>query len=322
MIYNVVSSYGHGNEQALHTMKSIEMLDLSKETQIVFDFNQFGENTPFNVLTIASYLKNYQKRYPKCEFSLIPKESSNFLSHLGFYQMIGAKVGKEVGEAESSNSYVPIKEIKFNCDFYNTIEIRAQELATLLNFDESLEEFVSYLFVETIRNAYEHSKASSAFICAQKWPSKDLVEIAIVDVGIGVAKALEMRFPRKTEKERLYLSIEPGISARSNFSYLEKDDPWRNSGYGLYMMQKLALLYGGSFLLCSKNYALWLNQNDIKEYDTAFPGTAIAINFKTNTRNNFATLRSKVISEGQSEAHLKPEAITKASKSSGGHYNG
>lgn len=322
MTYNVVSSYGHGNEQALDTMKSIETLDLSGEDQVVFDFNQFGENTPFNVLTIASYLKEYRARHPECNFSLIPKESSDFLSHFGFYQMIGAKVGKAVGEAQASSNYVPIKEIQFDTDFYRTIEVRAQELAKLLSFDKSLEELLSYAFVEAIRNVYEHSGATSAYVCAQKWPTRNLVEIAIADTGKGIAKALETRFPQKTEKELLYLSMQAGISARSNFGYLDKDDPWRNSGFGLYMMKKLTLLYRGSFLLCSGKHAIWVMQDDVIEYETSFPGTAIAIKFRTDTGKDFNELRSIAISEGQTEAQLKPEAIKKASKSSGGHYNG
>ena len=279
MIYEVVSSYGCGNEQALRTIQEIDSLVIPRGEQVQVDFRNFGENTPFNVLVIASFLKHYRAQYPEHNFNLIPKDSSNFLSHLGFYQMIGAKVGKAVGEAQASSNYVPIKEIKFSSDFYRTIEIRAGELAKLFSFDKSLEAFVSYLFVETIRNVYEHADTTSAFICAQKWPSKNLVEIAITDTGIGVARALGKRFSQKTEKELMYLSLQPGISARSNFWYLEKDDPWRNSGYGLYMLQKLALLYGGSFLLCSGKVALWIKQDGIKEYETAFPGTAISITF-------------------------------------------
>lgn len=322
MIYKIVSSYGCGNEQALHTMQEINSLILPKGEEIQIDFRDFGENTPFNVLTIANFLKQYRAQYPEHDFRLVPKDSSDFLSHLGFYQMIGANVGKAVGEAQASSNYVPIKEIKFNADFYNTIETRAHELAALLSFDKSLEEFASYMFVETIRNVYEHSGATSAYICAQKWPSKNMVEIAITDEGKGIAKTLEARFPGKSEMELMHLSMKPGISSRSNFSYLEKDDPWRNSGYGLYMMQKLALLYSGSFLLCSQNHALWFKQDGIKEYETAFPGTAIAINFMTNTGNDFNSVRSKTVCEGEREARLGDNTIKKASRSSGGHYNG
>ncbi len=322
MIYDVVSSYGHGNEQALETMKTIELLAQPSDNHIVINFEKFRENTPFNVLAIASYLNYYRKQHPEYSFSLIPKRSDNFLSHLGFYQMIGADFGKRIGEARSTANCVPIREIVFDYNFYNDIEYRAKELAKLLGFDKNLEEFISYILVETIRNVYEHAQAEKAFVCAQKWPSKNLVEIAIIDMGVGIAKALGTKFAGKSEKELMYLSMQPGISARSNYSYLEKNNPWRNSGYGLYMLKRLAVLYGGSFLLCSKKCALQHSQEGIREFETVFPGTAIAIHFRTDTGNNFNTLRDQILWEGESEARLGNDTIKKASRSSGGHYNG
>lgn len=322
MTYDVITSYGHGNEQALATMKAIDSLASTNDNHIVINFKQFGENTPFNVLAIASYLNYYRKQHPEYKFSLIPKESDNFLSHLGFYQMIGADFGKRIGEARSTANCVPIREIVFDYNFYNDIECRAKELAKLLGFDKNLEEFISYILIETIRNVYEHAQVEKAFVCAQKWPTKNLVEIAIVDMGVGIAKALGTRYAGKSEKELMYLSLNPGISARSNYSYLEKNDPWRNSGYGLYMLKRLAVLYGGSFLLCSKKIALQQSQDGIKEFETVFPGTAIAIHFRTDTENNFNTLRDQIIWEGESEAQFGDSTIKKASRSSGGHYNG
>lgn len=321
MTYEMITSYGCGNEQALHIMKEVDEYDFPVSEPISFDFKKFGEITPFNVLTIASYLKSYRSKHPGYQFYLSPKsEENDFLSHLGFYQMIGANVGKAVGEARASLSYVPIKKIDLGEDFYDSIDLRANELAALLSFDKSLETFISYVFVETIRNVYEHSETDAAFICAQKWPTKNLVEIAIVDTGVGVAKALLPRFPNRTEKELLYLSAEPGISAQSNHRVLGKHNMWSNSGYGLYALRKLAILYEGSFLLCSGRHALWQQQSGVTEYETAFPGTAIAIRIRTDTNNNFDDLRRQVIREGQAEAKGNAGAIKRASKSSGGDY--
>ena len=61
-IYDVVSSYGHGNEQALETMKTIELLAQPSDNRLVINFEKFRENTPFNVLAIACYLNYYRKQ--------------------------------------------------------------------------------------------------------------------------------------------------------------------------------------------------------------------------------------------------------------------
>lgn len=65
---------------------------------------------------------------------------------------------------------------------------------------------------------------------------------------------------------------------------------------------------------------MWQQQSGVIEYETAFPGTAIAIRIRTDTNNNFDDLRRQVIREGQAEAKGKEGAIKKASKSSGGDY--
>lgn len=78
---------------------------------------------------------------------------------------------------------------------------------------------------------YEHSDEKFVFVTAQKWPTMNLLEIAIADTGCGIANSMGKQYKNYDEKDLLYLAGEPGISARSNFSYLDKDDAWRNSGY-------------------------------------------------------------------------------------------
>lgn len=150
--------------------------------------------------------------------------------------------------------------------------------------------FLKYLFIETIRNTYEHADIGEVYLSAQKWPSKSLLEIAISDTGCGISNSLRKYRPYsdKDEKELIKLSCEPGVSSRSNYRYLEKDNVWRNSGYGLYLMRKLAVAYGGSFLICSGNYALRENKEGIRIFNTAYEGTTIAIRVK---QIKYATLK-------------------------------
>ena len=83
-------------------------------------------------------------------------------------------------------------------------------------------------------------------------------------------------------------------------------------------MRKLSILYKCSFLLCSGDYALRYNNNGVEEFDTVFPGTAIAIRIKTNTNNNFDALLQEVIKDGEKEAKERKNTIKTASKKSRG----
>ena len=46
--------------------------------------------------------------------------------------MIGADYGKEIGEATSTDNYVPITKVKFDGNFYSTIDNTSKQLAVLL----------------------------------------------------------------------------------------------------------------------------------------------------------------------------------------------
>ena len=250
MEYKVETKYGRGNSQALKIAADISAIDLPDTESVLFDFTRYSENNPFSNLLIANSIRNFTKKHiNKCQ---LRPNSETYLSHLGFYQMIGVDYGKQMGEARSSDNYVPITKVTFNGDFYQTIEDKSEKLAALLKFDKELSLFLKYLFIETIRNTYEHADIGEVYLSAQKWPSKSLLEIAISDTGCGISNSLRKYRPYsdKDEKELIKLSCEPGVSSRSNYRYLEKDNVWRNSGYGLYLMRKLAVAYGGS--VCAK----------------------------------------------------------------------
>ena len=320
MEYKVETTYGHGNAQALKIASDISSLDLSDAEDILFDFTKYSENNPFSNLLIANSIRAFRKNHQNnCQ---LRPSSTTYLSHIGFYQMIGADYGKQLGEARASDNYVPITKLTFNGDFYQTIESKSEELAALLKFDTELSAFLKYLFIETIRNTYEHADVGEVYLSAQKWPSKSLLEIAISDTGCGICNSLRKYKPYsdKDENELIKLSCEPGVSSRSNYRYLEKDNVWRNSGYGLYLMRKLAVAYGGSFLICSGNYALRENKEDIKIFNTAYEGTTIAIRVKTDKICNFEEVRSKIVLVGEKASSDAETSIHSASKSSGGHY--
>lgn len=316
----VRSDFGSGNTQALDTVLLLNRY-IETENDLTINFTQYTENNPFNNLILANSIRNYKENYPRKNISVIPKKNDGYLQHLGFYNMIGMDYGNKVGEANSTSNYVPITKITFDYNFYNTIENKSRELANLLKFDKDLSKFLAYSFIEAIRNVYEHAETDTVYIAAQKWPTMNLAEIAIVDSGCGIAKALGKRYPGKNDKQLMYLAALPGVSAQSNHSYLEKDDGWRNSGYGLYALRRLSNIYGGSFLLCSGKIALHQIQGrNATKYDTFYEGTAISIRFKTDQKFNFNQKLNHVICEGQEKAKRIKDAIKHASKSSGGKY--
>ncbi|MBE6534283.1 MAG: hypothetical protein E7678_04865 [Ruminococcaceae bacterium] len=322
MDFAITSYLGSGNKTALQDLFNIKNLEVT-DGAIRFDFSKYYECNPFNNLIIAQTLKNFKKQHPEIETCFRPcsSESTNsYLQHLGFYSFFGADYGKPLGKAQANHKYVPLTSIKFQNDFYGSIVKYAEQLSALLSFDKDLYSFCKYIFIEIIRNIYEHAQTQEAYMSAQYWGTYNLVEIAIIDAGRGISNALNPIYKNKTEQELLRMSTLPGISAKSNHSFLDAEDGWRNSGYGLYVLRRLAVEYGGSFMLCSNNYCDFYTEEGITNYKTFYPGTAIAIRFRTDMHLKFENIRRRIVCEGTKEAKDIRGAIKSASKSSGGHY--
>lgn len=326
MIYKVKTSFGNGNIQALAICKDIANLDIDSNEHLEFDFVPYGENNPFSNLVIINSLRRCRKENPNVSMSCNPKDEDGYLSHIGFYQAIGTRLGKRVGQAIPNSNYVPIRELDlYGQNPYLVIPKTAEQLAATLQFDPSLQSLLTYSFIETIRNVFEHSDVHKLLVSAQKWPSHQLVEIAVADAGCGIKNSLGKRFALN-ELDLLKLACKPGISALSNYAYLEDLDPWRNSGYGLYMIKELCLAYGGSFMICSGNYALRFFVNFFGEigtgvYRTNYSGTALSLRFRTDSKTEFDKIRDGIVKRGEEEAKNIKGAIEKASLSSGGRYH-
>ena len=325
MLYPIKTSFGKANIQALQICKELGNLVPPAGEDLVFDFTGYGENNPFSNLILINALRHLKKNNPDARLRGMPKSSDHYLSYIGFYKSIGIQYGKDPGEAFSTPNFVPITLIPLlGMDFYRIIDEKANQLAGTLQFDRGLQELLAYIFVETIRNVYEHANTDRVFVAAQKWPTLGLVEIAISDDGCGVSGSLGKYF--STDPINLLrLACKPGVSARSNYRYLEKEDPWRNSGYGLYIMKELSLAYGGSFILCSGDNAIRFYTDNLglsveETFQTTYKGTAIGLRFRTNTENNFEKTRRRIVSEGELRAAQIKGAIRSASKSSGGRY--
>jgi len=144
---------------------------------------------------------------------------------------------------------------------------------------------LEFVLREIIRNVAEHSKASQLGFCAQYWSYRNLVELAILDTGIGFAASLsENPYLDKnmSDRDALNYALLPGISGKMYKGKLKDPyDVWENSGFGLYMASEICR-NGGSFFVCT-NTAGAIFRKTSKEYlRLRLPCTAIRLRLNTN----------------------------------------
>lgn len=144
---------------------------------------------------------------------------------------------------------------------------------------------------EIIRNTVEHSRAPGVEFCAQYWKDVDRVEIAVVDRGIGIHKSLKSNptLPISDERHAINMALLPGISRNVRQDEAEKGVKgiWENSGFGLFMTQRMCR-FGGDFFLASGQSGKFLQNEKARWFDFGFEGTAVRLVLRPSSLGSLA----------------------------------
>lgn len=279
-----------------------ELRDIPEDDEYTIDFGQRRWFPPFSMLLLSSIFRSFREKRPAGRRRAVNHENHGYAAHFGFFKSFGLKHGKEPGEAPGSTRYIPIRDLNVAqirdeagerfLEVGNVIEERAAELAKILTQDEpgDLQDTLTYSIREIMRNVVEHSESENIHVCAQYWPQLHAVEVGIVDDGVGVHAALTSNPTHRDldEKEALELALMPGISGNPMAG--KGRGEWNNSGYGLYMTNRICR-NGGHFLICSGGHGIKLSLEGKENFETSFQGTAIRLFIDTR---NLTDLRGRL----------------------------
>ena len=298
-----------------------------------FDFINVRNCDPFPMLVVSSAVRQLRKRsdVKKCRASNL---KNGYAEHMRFYTAMGIKKGRGFDEDYGSNTYLPITRLKIS-------DLRTQGAASLERIQEVIEnkanlmanvfaqgnisykKWISYALTDMMRNIPEHSHANEIWYCAQYWPSYDLVELAILDEGIGIKESLLSNIAYEelisNDEDALLLALNPGVSRTfipggHNLS----DDDWANSGYGLYMVSRTCAALDGDFIIASGDTAIKVAGDRVSTYKRGcrIKGTAIQLRVHLHKMNNIEEITKLILKAGEEAAHDSNRAIKSASKSS------
>lgn len=303
----------------INTFKS-----LRENRKYIFDFKNLIHIDPFSLLCLSSEIALFKRNNPNSEFCVKNHEHRTYEAHMGFFQSFGVKYGKETGEANNNNNYIPItlysvKEIKQEAQdlVINPAELltkKSKEISTILtrNSCDELKEVLTFCIREIFRNIVEHSKTDKFGFCAQFLPTKNKVIFSVLDTGIGIKESLSENplLSLKNDLEAIYESLKPGISGKvyegSKKTTNSIDaETWRNSGYGLYMTSNICK-NGGEFFIASKGSGLILNQNSSKNINLNITGTALTLTIDTNSISNLNEMLKDLNNKVSQEVKIKP----------------
>ena len=284
----------------------------SNSESIMLDFGSVTWVEPFGMLYISMTIQSLRVKYPRLRVFAQKYHNQGYAIHMGFMQHCGISVGSRWRSAEGSDTYSPITEIKLSelqtRAFSNKnvvqdeIETAAQKLADLLIRDSTetnLIDVVQYSIRELGRNIAEHSESPNLLYCAQFWPAKDRIEVCMADCGVGLLETLKENvfLAIDTDADAIKAAILPGISGKPLSTSANYDDPWANSGFGLFMLSRLCAR-GGNFFMTSGGSGLLIREGSEHIVETGCKGTAVRLVLNTKEVGSLSESLKQIADEG------------------------
>ena len=292
---------------------------------------------PFPMLVVSTALRKMRKR-SSAQNCRAKNANNSYAKNMRFYTASRIKTGRSLDEDYGNTRYLPITKLSVkdlsleginNFEMIQeTIERKADQMARVLCQSNSVfKDQVSYILRELIRNIPEHSNADEVWFCAQYWPSYDLVELAILDEGIGIYGSLRNNksfgYQIGDCETAIQWAVRPGISTAfdgSSRDFMYSD--WQNTGYGLYVVKELCIGLGGNMNIASGNKCILFDQDGEYTFDCQLQGTAIGVRLKPSLISWNESLIDTIKRRGEELAKNDKNAFVFASKASGRLHRG
>lgn len=309
----------------------VEEIDgLPATGEFLLDVGKMTWIEPFAMLHLASAVGRKIADNPGVTFRARGERANGYARHMGFYRELGLSEPAALVATENHDNYLPIqalnlREVRASAARFARapgalIDRHSQGIARALAREGHgpLWGTLQYALREIIRNAAEHSESDHVLYCGQYWPSRNRVEVAILDEGIGIAHALR-RNPHvaaASEAQLLRLSLEPGISGVAHGEQPADDrDEWANSGFGLFVVSELCRR-GGGMTLVSGRSGLRVSEAGVEDVRSSHRGTALRLEIDTGKLRSIAASLALIVAEGEKRARARRLGPTSASSAS------
>lgn len=328
-------------ENAIELCNELDQYRFMEDKTYKYCFNQMTHFEPFAMLVTINKLHELKKCWPNAEHSLSSFDHCAYGANMGFFDGVGIDFGKGVNHSKGSSNHIPVTRLSL-ADFEQElvvptnpfqigIEEYSKSAARILTRQrpnrEELEIGLQYLIREMIRNTFEHSGSNEVWIAAQGWPSRNRVEVAIVDSGNGIKETLASNGRYYDliidDHAALTYGILPGVTRKFSKSRARKRELktnyWANSGFGLYMTSSICDALGGEFVIMSGDKALTISGESHKWQDTKYSGTAIKLSVPIEWHGGtyFEYVMDDILEKGEMKAkELSDIAQSSASSAS------
>lgn len=232
-------------------------INTQPKENLEFDLSLLDWVCPLLVLPVSAYINNTRSN---CKINDSPIKS--YLQRISFPEGIDS-ISSFRQRVQKYKSYIPISALKKeNRTSRERLEaLFSEKIFETLGNVSGAQNAICYPIAELATNIFEHSKKDVGFIFGQFYPSKNYLDICIVDCGRGFANAYK-------EEKGLKLSDIDAISEAMRGNSVK---PEKERGYGVWTSKRIIcdVLKGGGFILISGSAGL-VSENK-RERMVSFP---------------------------------------------------
>lgn len=291
---------------------SISLFQIASGSDVIeLDFEHTTRVEPLGMLLVSSEIARLRKRFPGIEIRY--KNASNMVhaSEMGFFYALGVDHGIPVVKPHSEAIPIQI----FDCELIvknaakkgvepgDEVEEQSRQMAAILCQEDhgDVYDTLSYSIREIMRNVIEHSQSTRFGICAQHWRAQNKVEVAILDRGIGLKKSLSINphVDASNDQRAINYALMPAVSGKAfKGTRIKQSGPWANSGFGLYMTNRICR-NGGNFFIATGDVGMLLTKGEGKKYFKChLDGTVVRLVIKTDQLDSLKNSLAKFRQEG------------------------
>lgn len=282
---------------------------------------------------VAKFIRDFNRKNKNTKVRCRGHKDKDYAANMAFFRAFGLKHGREPNCVQGNDRFVPFTILRTQTIAdeatkeweaeQEVIERRSEHLAKILSQQENgnLVDALTFSIREIMRNVVEHSYSKSIEYCAQYWPYYSKVEIAIIDNGVGLKSSLSANphVEITSHSDAIQQALIPAISSKNyEGAIIDTNDPWHNSGFGLYMINRICRL-GGSFVICSGDHGVKLDENGKEHIELPHNcnGTAVRMVLNTNRLTALSKMLAKFREDGYAIAkQIKGIGMYEASSAS------
>lgn len=272
--------------------------------EIDIDISDVNFLTPAAIVAILARCHRW-KREGKSLFLSGMKtcKGLRYLQRIDFLKHLGIEEPENFQRHNAAGRFVPVQTLNFASGDVNQI---ASDITRCVlpdvDFEDDVFRALQYAAGELLSNAKYHS-GGRAFVCAQYFPERSCVRIAVGDDGIGIRESFlntTRESEARTPDTAIRLALLPQVSSALLRPNINPYASQNHRGVGLSITRILAREANGQLSIATENG--WFDEENGTECPRPyppifFPGTLVALRLHRDHIANYAAMHASAMAE-------------------------